>query len=313
MYQRPSFIDSIRQAIDTDRLIIRLILVNVVVFMVLSTIGLVLLFTNDFNTTATRDALAKVLAWLIMPGDPQVLLRRPWTLITNCFTHYQFMHLLVNMLFLYWFGGIVSDFLGPRKTLPLYVYGGVIGALVYFGAASLFPNYVSPTGAAGASASVMAVMVGAATLLPNYPAKLLLIGEVKLKFVAAFFVVVNLLPALAEHNTSLGEPIAHLSGALFGFVYIRQMKVGHDWSIPFSAMVDFLESLPDRFRRKKGPRIAYKRTDGSNPVLRKVSSPTINKDKQSRIDAILDKINQSGYDSLSKEEKEFLFRSSKED
>jgi hypothetical protein len=166
-----------------------------------------------------------------------------------------------------------------------------------------------PSGAAiGASAGVLAIIIAAATIVPDYTVFLLLLGPVKIKWIAVVLVVVDLI-SIPEHNT--GGHIAHLGGALFGFVYIRQLQLGFDMATPF---VKIYDALTQWLQPKPKTRVAYKRTTVP-PTTRQRKSKQGGElvNKQERIDAILDKISHSGYDSLSKEEKEFLFKVSKED
>lgn len=314
MYGRTTIFDQLRREINTEKLITRLILANVLIFValnVLAVVGLIVYGSGGQGRAETLYLINKVLYWVQMPAQPIELLYHPWAIITHMFVHYQFFHLLFNMIALYWFGTILHEYIGAKKLLPLYFYGGIVGGLLFMLSSTFLPIPV-PLGsvAIGASASVLAIVVAAATLLPDHIIKLFFFGEVKIKYMALVLVLLANISPL--HDQSYGTIIAHLGGALFGFVYIRQMKVGHDWSLPFNNLLLFFRDLPDRFRRKKYPHVAYKRktpTAGSRPSHLHVAS----KNKQERVDTILDKINQSGYDSLSKEEKEFLFRSSKED
>jgi hypothetical protein len=190
--------------------------------------------------------------------------------------------------------------------------GGLSGALLMVLSYNIFPGLATEVAyvrALGASAGVMAIVVGAATLVPDYTVLLFIIGPVRLKYIALVLVILDFV-GMAGFNG--GGAIAHLGGALMGFVYIRQLQVGHDWATPFDKAISFISGL---FKgKRKGPRVVYKRETvaAGGGSKRPVGADQGQRD-QARIDSILDKINQSGYDSLTKEEKEFLFRYSNKD
>ena len=217
------------------------------------------------------------------------------------FYHWDFLHLLFNMLWLYWMGAIILEYLGAKKLFGIYIMGGLFGALAYVIAFNTFPifaNSVNVSFALGASASVLAITVAAATLLPDYPISLMFIGNVALKWIA---VVSVLLDVINISGDNAGGHIAHLGGALFGFIYIKSLRNGTN-------LTKWLEYLMDRFSGRRGKMsVAYtKKKSDEDFALHK-------KAKQEQMDEILDKINKSGYGSLSQSEKDFLFRMSKED
>lgn len=246
--------------------------------------------------------------YLGVPTDLKQLLHQPWTPVTYMFTHGEIMHILFNMLVLYWFGKILTEFLGNRKILPVYLLGGLCGALLFIISYQVFPVFhaVIPDARAwGASASVMAIMVAAATLVPDYTMFLLLIGPVKIKWIALVMIVIDLISIPASNA---GGHIAHLGGALFGFIFIRQMQRGRDLSSGLNWLFDKMANL---FQPKSHLKVTYKtreKTFRSSPA-----KSAQNTSKQERLDSILDKIAQAGYENLSKEDKDFLFSVSKED
>ncbi|MDX2003197.1 MAG: rhomboid family intramembrane serine protease [Chitinophagales bacterium] len=304
-YGRRSWFDELKEQVNTEKMLTRIILVNVGVFVAVNLFMFICLLITGDKARAFDLTYIYLLQWLELPGSVVRLLQRPWVLATNLFTHFDFFHLLFNMLNLFWFGSILHEYIGPKKLLPLFFYAGIVGGLLFILSANILP-FMSPyESGMGASASVMGIIVAAATLLPEHEIRLLLIGDVKLKFLAAILVLLDL---LLIHDSNTGGHIAHLGGALFGFIYIRQMRVGHDWSIPFNRMLDFFRGIQRRFGKRRQPRVVYKR---ESTIGRK--SSTMTRNKQEQIDAILDKINRSGYDSLSKEEKAFLFQAGKED
>lgn len=252
--------------------------------------------------------------WLALPGEPVRLLLQPWSVVTYMFLHAGIFHILFNMLWLYWMGRILMEYLGDKRLTAVYFLGGIAGGLTYF----LSYNLLSATGGApmgglllGASAGVMAVVVAVATLLPDYEIMLFLFGRVKMKYVALGAII---LTSILDFSVNMGGKLAHLGGAALGFFFIRRLQGGQDWSVPFHGFVGMFTSM---FGRKKKMRVVSKkppRQRSKRPAPRTASGPTKSSmsesEKQRKIDAILDKISQSGYDSLSEEEKEFLFKAS---
>jgi membrane associated rhomboid family serine protease len=299
--------DDIRYELSNGNMITRLIIANAIVFFAIN-----LLYMGSFFYYADRmkagSFIHSALQWVGIPPHFKLILSRPWVLLTHMFVHLSFFHFLFNMIGLYWFGNIVREFTGNKRILPLYIMGGLAGAVLLMVFYYFFPA-LRPAGAAiGASAGVLAIIVAAATIVPDYTVFLFLFGPVKIKWIAAVLVLIDLI-SIPQYNT--GGHIAHLGGALFGFVYIRQLKLGFDMAEPFEKIYKIARNwLQPRPTSQK----SYKRTTVP-PINRQRSSNqgNISASKQERIDAILDKISHSGYDSLSKEEKEFLFRISKED
>lgn len=242
--------------------------------------------------------------YLFLPGSLEALATRPWTLLTYMFLHAGIWHILVNMLFLFWFGSLLEEYAGRKKIISLYFMGGIAGGLLYIISYNVFPYLQDQLQYAllvGASASVMAILVACATLLPDYTFFLLLLGPVKLKYIAMVLVILDFL-SIAGSNP--GGMIAHLGGALFGFLFIKQLRKGSDWSRPFMKIIDGINSL---FKRKPALKVKY-----SNKKARRTAPPRP-VSHQDEIDAILDKISKSGYESLSSEEKNKLFRASGKD
>jgi membrane associated rhomboid family serine protease len=288
-----------------NSIVSRLIIINVAIFLCLNIVYLVIRFSSpDIDTAA--DKMAEIMSWIILPGDPMTLLERPWTTITHMFTHLGIFHVLFNMLWFFWFGRILVEYVGSRKILPLYIYGGLTGMVLVVIAYSIFPTIVPTARGMGASAAVMAVVIATATLVPNYTVFLLFFGAVRIKYIALFLVILDLVSI--PPNLSNGGHIAHLGGMLFGYIFIKQLQVGYDWSKPFNNALDWVTNL---FSPGKRPRVVYKTE--SKKARKKPASASTSGDKQQQIDAILDKIARSGYDSLSKEEKEFLFKVSKDE
>jgi membrane associated rhomboid family serine protease len=257
--------------------------INILVFLITGLIRVAGFLV--YRQTLLADAISNNLA---MPSYPPELMEKFWTPLTYMFGHEGFLHILFNMLWLYWMGRILEEFIDRRHFLYLYLGGGFAGALAFLLAFNFIPALKDTAGPEtaliGASASVMAIVAGVATLLPDYPLMLLLIGQVRLKYFALIFIALDILLLL----NNPGGSFAHLGGALFGYVYIRQLKKGRDWSMIFS--------------RKPRLKVVSKGGSAAGAVP-----------DQETIDRLLDKISRSGYDSLSKAEKEQLFRASKHD
>lgn len=283
----------------------QLIVVNVLVFVVLNLIAVV--FALFALRMGWYDTISR---WLAVPAYLPRLLQKPWSPVSYMFVHSGFFHILFNMLWLYWMGKIFQEYLGNKKLVALYFIGGFAGAIMYILAFNVFPLFKSalPTAdAVGASASVLAIVVGTATLLPNYTIRLFLFGNVPLKYLALVMVVLDLL-SLAGNNA--GGHFAHLGGAIFGFVYIKQLQAGNDLGAWFNRLADWLVTLLTPRKKKGNMRVSYKQS--GNAAKASVSKADPQKVPQEVIDRILDKIAQQGYDGLSKEEKEQLFRASKQ-
>ena len=286
--------------------LIKLILINIAVFIIVNLINIpFILFakTVPFN----------LVDFLSLYASPNNFVRHPWGIFTYMFIHEGFWHILWNMLGLYWFGQIVQDMIGKPKILPLYIFGGIFGGLLYMLAYNIFPlfsNAVAVSSCIGASAGVMAIVLAAATIAPNFELGFAIIGPVKIKWIALVYVVLDLINI---QGGNAGGHIAHLGGALFGFVFIKQLQSGNDFTKPFYAVTDFFTNL---FKKKSNLKVEYKKEYVYTSEKNTKSNTAQQKEtisKQEKLDAILDKINRSSYDSLSKEEKEFLFKISQED
>ena len=265
-----------------------LIAINIVVFLGLGALSLVQVF--GITTIPLADY---AVSWLQLPASVSGWLRHPWTIGTYMFTQQGLFHILFNMLWLFWLGIIFLDFLKKRQLTFVYLAGGLAGGMLYLLAYNLIPVLQAKsfqTVMIGSSASVSAVVFATATLLPDYTIRLLLFGNVKLKYLAVAFLALDL---LAVGGTNAGGSIAHIGGALLGFVYIKRLQSGQDWSRVIG-------------RRRKARKLRVVRNDVP-PVREEPLVPN-----QEVVDRILDKISQSGYDSLTKAEKDALFKASKQ-
>lgn len=291
--------------------LIRIILINLIVYAVVVILRVIL------NLSGAERTFAWIMSQLMMSSDVSTFLSKPWTIITYMFTHMDFFHILFNMLFLYWFGQIIMDYLGSKKFVNIYILGGLAGGLFFILMYNLIPFYHGQLGIPllGASAGVSAIIVAAATLVPNHSFVLLFIGPVKIKYIALFYVIFKSFAGLDGSNA--GGELAHLGGALIGYLYIVQLRRGSDWGAWISGSLDWIKGL---FDRKPKIRVTHKqrtysRKDEafthSNATKSSKTSQSRSETEQDEIDAILDKISAKGYESLSKEEKQKLFNASK--
>lgn len=273
--------------------LLRLLLINTALFLFFAAIKL-------FNFLGLPISARQTGEWVELPANLGQLIHKPWTLFTYMFIHYNFAHVLFNLLVMYWTGRIFSDFLPQKKLTAVYVLGGLFGGLAFVGMYNILPVFETTGDLAvliGASAGVFAVMVAAATLAPDYPVHMILIGEVRLKYVA---IALTILYLISIPDSNSGGNIAHLGGGFAGLFYILMLRKGID----AGKWVEFLIDLPTRINRPK-IRVAH-----SREVKIGAAQKNTNRNRQEVIDAILDKISRSGYDSLSQQEKETLFKAS---
>jgi membrane associated rhomboid family serine protease len=299
-----SIIKDAKISFRSGNTVMQLIIINVVVFLSVLAVRLGLLIS--FGQDGYQKPFNEFVGWFAMPYDWYQLVIHPYTLITHFFLHADPFHLLFNMLAMYWFGIILSDLGGPRRVLPAYVFGALTGAAFSFASFYLLPNLWpgKPDYMLGASAGVMAILLAAATLAPDYKLYLIFFGAVSIKYIALVYVVLDLF-FLSGGNT--GGHLAHIGGALFGWFYIFQLRRGFDMSAGFNRAVDRVKNFFDNKPRPK-VRVTYRKPNTANPDFNVLSSV----ERQRRIDEILDKISKSGYDGLTKEEKEILFKASKD-
>ena len=278
----------------------KVILVNVLMFLLVYMVGSIVgYFTN-------LPVIGFMKTWLSLPGDFVDTLYQPWSYVTNIFMHADIFHILFNMLILFWFGRIMTEYLNDRKFFGVFLIGGLVGSIAFVllsTVLNIFGDFSNLSGyLLGASGGVLAVVVATATLLPNFTMNLLLIGPVRLKYIALAMLVFS---TLLNFETNTGGKIAHLGGAAFGYWYILELNQGRD-------RVQWLFNLLDRisglFGGKPKMRVAYRKTGGGKKANKPSYSKMDTSDKQKLTDHILDKISKSGYESLTKEEKEFLFR-----
>ncbi len=270
-----------------DNGLIKIILINVILFIGISFIQVIMTISglsSFFNIFINK---------LMLPASFNIFIFQPWSIITYFFLHLNFMHILWNMLFLYWFGKIIQDNIGNNALISLYVLGGIIGGLLFMAIYNIIPYYgerVPESLMLGASAGVFSVVVGSATLLPNYSFYLLLIGPVRIKYIALFYVLLSFFDVA---GSNAGGEIAHMGGAIIGYIYIKKLQNGIDIG---QGLINFI----NLFNNKQ---VSEVRDEKDTNIFEESS--------QDEIDKILDKISESGYSSLSKDEKERLFNASK--
>ena len=257
--------------------------INVLVFLAIN-----MLAAGGFIFTGQTLAADWLTQQLTMPAYWAAMPYKFWTIITYMFSQREFFHILFNMLWLYWLGLIFLDFLNKRQFIFTYLAGGVMGALLYMIAYNTLPVFttsVENSFLLGSSASVMAIVVATATLVPDFTIRLLFFGGVRLKYLALAYFILDI---IGMGGGNPGGSIAHIGGALLGFTYIKQLNRGYDMS-----------NILQKKRRLKVVKNS------------KASSPNTSLPDQEIIDGILDKISKSGYESLNKTEKEQLFKASK--
>jgi len=289
-----SIIEDIKKKFSSGNSLTKLIYINIGIFLLVQFLYVFsFLFSLPFLT---------ITDYLSLPANTSILAKKPWSIITYMFLHKGFMHLLFNMLWLYFGGKIFLSFFDNKKLTSTYVLGGISGAMLFIISFNLFPafeNALPNAMALGASASVLAIIMAISTKSPNYIIRLFLIGNVKLKHIAVFSIALDIL-SIPQGNA--GGHIAHLGGAFFGYWYVKQLNGGNDMASGFNKIMDYVTSI---LRSTPKLKKAYSR---------KKSDQDFRKDKmqeQAKIDKILDKIAKSGYEGLTKQEKDILFKASK--
>jgi membrane associated rhomboid family serine protease len=289
------FLDDIKSMFRSGSYLTRLIYINIGVFLIISAAAIVgFLLSNQVIASET-------LKFLAIPASLNNFLVKPWTLITYMFTHKDIWHILFNMLWLYWFGRIFLEYLDQKKLVAVYLLGGISGAVMYVLSFNVFPAFkgiVDESVAIGASASVMAIVIAIAAYVPDYTVQLFLLGRIKIKYMAlAIFVLTSVM----DFSVNSGGKLAHIGGALFGYLYTLNLRQGRDIGRSFNKIIDFFATL---FRPRSKMKVTYKKP-ASDYDYNKMKA-----DHQAKINTILDKISKGGYDSLTKEEKDTLFRES---
>ena len=288
--------DDIKATFRKGNSLMRLIYINIAVFIIISVIGIIgfLVENPDISNHAIR--------FVSVPSSLKTLLFRPWTIITYMFVHKELLHIIVNLLWLYWFGTIFLEYFDQKKLVAVYILGGLSGALAYVISYNIFPVFAAVVEDSipllGASASVMAIVVAIAVYVPDYTVMLFLIGRVKIKYIA---IVIFILTSVVDFSVNSGGKLAHIGGALFGYLYILSYRQGKDLGKWFNRLVDSVVTI---FKPKPKMKVTYRKQADDYEYNRAKT------EKQEHINKILDKISKGGYDSLTKDEKDILFRES---
>ncbi|MCC5943830.1 MAG: rhomboid family intramembrane serine protease [Bernardetiaceae bacterium] len=288
----------------------RIILINTVIFVLLNVAGLLGAISPAF-----RAGVQIFASFFLLPADLVEFILHPWTLLVYGFTHEGFFHFLFNMLILHWMSQFIVGTIGSNRVIAVYVWGVIAGGLAFLIAYNLLPMNSNAV-LLGASAGVYAVTVAAATMHPNAKIGLFLIGLVKLKYIALFYIGISLLYVFGPNA---GGNLAHLGGAALGYIMIVEYKKGRDWSRPVIAVMNFFVRIfvkSDKMKTgSRNKQYARQNTSsrGSKSQSGGMSAPSYNtKANQETIDRILDKISVVGYEKLSKEEKQILFQASQD-
>lgn len=287
-------IQKIKLAFRNGNMINRLIYINAGVFFICHIIALLLkLFNLPYES---------VYSFVALPAYLPSIITQPWSIISYMFLHESIWHIFFNMFTLYWFGKLFLMFFSEKQMLGLYIIGGFFGAAFYILSYNIFPffqqNLVGST-LMGASASIMAIIVAAAMHSPNLEMRMMLIGNVKLKYIAIFFVLMSYFSIM---SSNAGGEIAHLGGALSGYIFIVSLRNGRDFTKWINLVLDSIYNL---FKPRK-----LKVKINKNQSKSKMSDAEFNMNKarnMQEIDRILDKIKTSGYESLTAEDKKRLF------
>lgn len=309
-----TIINDLKSLFRRGEIHIRLIFINVAVFLAFALVQIVLML---FNVSVSHW-----LRWLEMPASLSQFLRQPWSIVTYMFMHAGVMHLLFNMLWLYWFGQLFLYFFSACHLRGVYLWGGICGGLLYLLAYSIFPfftPYADYTFMVGASAAVLAIVAAVAYREPDYRVNLVLLGSLPLKYFALVVIGLDLLFVTTDNA---GGHIAHLGGALGGLLFAYLLNKGTDVTRYINQVIDFC-SRPSAFRpqiRKPRMKVNYgakarKTADGPKETRAEQKQQAAepqpqSANKQARINEIREKIKQSGYQGLTEEEKKELFNAS---
>lgn len=298
-----SIIEDIKFNLKKGDFVLRLIIINTIIFVAF---GLLSLTDNLFKL----NGVLKFSNYFTFPSSIAWWLRKPWSIFSYMFMHQDLFHLLGNMIMLYFGGRIFTEFLGNKRIFPLYLVGGIFGGLLYLILYNLIPLFADAginANLIGSSAAVLAIFFAIASYLPNYEVVLMFIGPVRLKYIALFIFLLDL---LSIDQSNPGGHIAHIGGALLGIAYATGLKKGYDFTSSINKFFDKVLSLFSRLnqKNKSNLKVSYKQSNyNKNTTYHK------EKNKQEIIDAILDKISKSGYGSLTKEEQETIFKMSKDE
>ena len=299
---RRSFKDNVYYFITNKSALNRLITINIAIYLLFFVIKALFSLTAFLmNSDMAEEWILLFTNQLSCPASFQQLLYQPWSIVTSLFIHADFMHIIMNMLMLYVTGRIFTQYLDNRKLVITYFLGGIAGNLLYMAFYNIFPAFVTALPYAhvlGASGSIMAIMAAITVYRPHHELNMIFIGRIKLYWIMLIFVAIDL---IGISNSNAGGHISHLGGMLYGALS-QYCYRSYSWNWFRSKKV----------KRSSGNKKKY--ATSQEHSYRPVSDEEFNmrkKEEQAKIDRILDKISSSGYDALTKEEKDFLFNYSK--
>lgn len=287
--------DEIKASFKEGSTLTKLIYINLGVFI---SIKIAQMFFILFDAPQGFESL---LRWFAVPASLPDLIRKPWTMISYMFLHEGFLHILFNMLWLFWFGRIFLEYLDQKKLVSVYLLGGIVGAILYIISFNLFPLFKSvltESVALGASASVIAVVIAIAAYVPNHTVYLMFIGPVKIKYIGIIILIVT---SVLDFSTNTGGKIAHIGGAVLGFFYTSQFRKGKDIGKWINRWIDQVVTF---LKPGKKMKVTHKKSTTDYEYNR------MKAEEQQEINRILEKISKGGYESLTKDEKETLFKAS---
>lgn len=289
-------LDEIKQTFKHGSVLTRLIYINVGAFLLMKIVGVFFYLAGQHNF---------LVEWFSLPSDLSILKTRPWTIVTYMFMHAGFIHLLFNILGLYWFGKLFLNHFEGAKLLSVYLLGGFAAGLLYLIAYNVFPAFMGTRAILlGASGSIFAILVAAAFYDPERQLMIPLIGTFALKYIAAFYVVLSVIGISASNA---GGNIAHVGGAFWGWFYIHQLGKGKDLGAGLVTFIDRLgKNITQAMKPKENMKVSFKQAPRDDYEYNRQKHI-----QQEEMNIILDKIAKSGYDSLSKKEKEILFKQGK--
>lgn len=277
-------------------MLMKIVVINIAVFLVLNIISIVMIFAGE------ESGRFIVEQWVAMPGNFGRLARHAWTPLSYMFSQIEPLHLIFNMLWLYWFGIVFQLLSTPKRMIGLYLLGGLGGAALYLLAVNTIPYFAGHGGLLiGSSASVIAIVTATAIMAPDYRMNLLFLGAVSLKWIAIVTIGIDL---LSVTGSNAGGHIAHLGGAAVGGIFALGLKRGHDITAPLNSLIDAIVNL---FRRRPKVRPARFRASGAPSAPRPKAPSAASAADQAELDNILDKIKKSGYSSLTADERARLF------
>lgn len=283
---------------DDNNALMALVAINAMVFISFGLIQVIYYLTQSSDSAFHYE----ILRWFILPAKLSSLATLPWTVVTYMFVHTGIIFTLINMLWLWTFGSILQQLSGNSKIFPVYLYGGIAGAIVFIAVSYIMPSLHSQVEYSfmmGGNASIMAIAVATTTLSPDYRLFKMLNGGIPLWILTLLYIIIDF-----AGSGGTGHHLSHIAGGLAGFLFIISLRKGYDWGLWMNNVYTWATNLfnPDK-KAKRPEKIREKvfyNTHGQKPYIKR---PAIT---QQRIDEILDKINQTGYNHLSEEEKNIL-------